>query len=92
MVINFENEFYEDTQSLIEKEGETDEDETSSHLIKALGSTIQSEFEFEIHKTTNKQGLSKKGRKEIRQYNNSVTTSTSSNPSRPNTRSRSKGY
>lgn len=92
MVINYEDEFNEGTQSLIEKEGEKDEDETSAHLTKAFGSTIQSEFEFEINKATIKQGFSPRGRKEIKQYKNFVTTSTSCNASRPNTRSRSKGY
>ncbi|TMW81051.1 hypothetical protein EJD97_012425, partial [Solanum chilense] len=83
-VINSEDGFDEDTQSLNEKEGEEEEDETSVQLINAFGSTFQSEFESEIHEVTTQQGLSPRGRKEVRQYNNTVTTSTSANTSRPN--------
>ena len=91
-VINLENGFDEDIQSLNEKEGEEEEDETSAQLINAFGSTFQSEFESKIHEVTTPQGLSPRGRKEVRQYNNTVTTSTSANTSRFNTRSRSKVF
>ena len=40
-------------------------------MINAFGSTFQSEFESEIHEVTTQQGLSPRGRKEVRQYNKS---------------------
>lgn len=89
-MINSKDEFDEDTQSLNEKDDEEDENETSAHLIKALGSTFQSEFQTKIQEVTNQYGLSPRGRKKVRLNLNTVTTSTSANVSRPNTRSRSK--
>ena len=91
-VIHAEDGFDEDTQSLNEKEGEEEEDETSAQLINAFGSTFQGEFKSKTHEVTTQQGLSPRGRKEVRQYNNTVTTNTSAYTSRPNTRSRSKGF
>ena len=91
-VINSEDGFNEHTQSLNEKQGEEEEDETSAQLINAFGSTFQGEFKSKTHEVTTQQGLSPRGRKEVRLYNNTVTTSTSANTSRANTRSRSKGF
>ncbi|XP_015054775.1 uncharacterized protein LOC107001126 [Solanum pennellii] len=56
-VINTEDEFDEDIQSLYERDDEEAEDETSAHLIKAVGSTFQNEFQYEIQKVTNQQGF-----------------------------------
>ncbi|KAH0641373.1 hypothetical protein KY285_037959 [Solanum tuberosum] len=78
-----EDEFDQDTQSLGENNNE--EDETSIHLIKAFGSTLQQE---ELQEVTDQQGLSPRGRLNSKQANNN----TSANSSRPNTRSRSRGF
>ncbi|KAH0652876.1 hypothetical protein KY289_030554 [Solanum tuberosum] len=78
-----EDEFDQDTQSLGENNNE--EDETSIHLIKAFGSTLQQE---ELQEVTDQQGLSPRGRLISKQANNN----TSANSSRPNTRSRSRGF
>uniref|UniRef100_M1DPP6 DUF4283 domain-containing protein n=1 Tax=Solanum tuberosum TaxID=4113 RepID=M1DPP6_SOLTU len=52
-VLNSEDGFDEDTQSLNEEE----EDETSAHLIKAFGSTFQRESQAEIQKVADQQCL-----------------------------------
>ncbi|KAG5616052.1 hypothetical protein H5410_015876 [Solanum commersonii] len=90
-VINSEDEFDEDTQSLNESDDDEEGDETSAHLIKAFGSTFRSEFQAEIQEVEDQQGLSPRGRKQVRRLIKSTSTSTSANSSRPNTRSKSKG-
>uniref|UniRef100_M1DHW5 GA24436 n=1 Tax=Solanum tuberosum TaxID=4113 RepID=M1DHW5_SOLTU len=82
-VVPSEDEFDQDTQSLGENNNE--EDDTSIHLIKAFGSTLQQE---ELQEVTDQQGLSPRGRLNSKQANNN----TSANSSRPNTRSRSRGF
>ncbi|KAG5572054.1 hypothetical protein H5410_061820 [Solanum commersonii] len=57
-VINSEDEFDEDTQSLNESDDDEKGDETSAHLIKAFGSTFRSEFQAEIQEVADQQGLS----------------------------------
>ncbi|KAH0639255.1 hypothetical protein KY285_035841 [Solanum tuberosum] len=56
-VVPSEDEFYQDTRSLAENNNE--EDETSIHLIKVFGSTLQQE---ELKEVTDQQGLSPRGR------------------------------
>ncbi|KAG5613682.1 hypothetical protein H5410_013506 [Solanum commersonii] len=90
-VINSEDEFDEDTQSLNESDDDEEGDETSAHLIKAFGSTFRSEFQAEIQEVADQQGLSPRDRKQVRRLIKSTSTSTSANSSRPNTRSKSKG-
>uniref|UniRef100_M1DRJ2 Uncharacterized protein n=1 Tax=Solanum tuberosum TaxID=4113 RepID=M1DRJ2_SOLTU len=87
-----EDEIDEDTQSLNEEGEGTDEDETSAHLIKAFGSTFQSEFQEEIEEVTNQQGLSPRGRKQMKLHNKQNSNNTSATSRRPNTRSRSRGF
>ncbi|WMV50075.1 hypothetical protein MTR67_043460 [Solanum verrucosum] len=80
-IMQFEDEFDQDTQSL--NENEKEEEETSRQLIKAFGSTM---FQQEIQEVSNQQGLSPRGRQNSKKAN----TNTSANSSRPNTRSRSR--
>ncbi|KAH0684385.1 hypothetical protein KY285_021899 [Solanum tuberosum] len=93
-VLNSEDEFDEDTQSLNEEEEDVDVDvdgdETNAHLIKAFGSTFQSESQAEIQTVADQQCLSPRGRKQVRQQTRQASMSTSANSSRPNTRSKSK--
>uniref|UniRef100_M1C489 Uncharacterized protein n=1 Tax=Solanum tuberosum TaxID=4113 RepID=M1C489_SOLTU len=95
-VLNSEDEFDEDTHSLNEEEEDVDVDvdgdETSAHLIKAFGSTFQSESQAEIQTVADQQCLSPRGRKQVRQQTRQASMSTSANSSRPNTRSKSKGF
>jgi len=91
-VVNSEDEFDEDTQSLNEADDDEEGDETSAHLIKAFGSTFRSEFQAEIQEVADQQGLSPRGRKQVRQLIKSASISTSAKSSRPNTRSKSKGF
>ncbi|KAG5580344.1 hypothetical protein H5410_050971 [Solanum commersonii] len=86
-VLNSEDEFDEDTQSVNEEEKDVDGDETSAHLIKAFESTFQSESQVEIHTVADQQCLSPRGRKQVRQQTRQASMSTSANSSRPNTRS-----
>lgn len=61
-MINSEDEYDQDTQSIDENEDE--EEQIDEQLIKAFGSTVNSDFQDEVQKATNKQGLSQKeGRK-----------------------------
>ncbi|WMV45632.1 hypothetical protein MTR67_039017 [Solanum verrucosum] len=85
-VVNSEDEFDEDTQSLKETDDDEEGDETSAHLIKAFGSTFRSEFKAKIQEVADQQGLSPRGRKQVRQLIKSASISTSANSSRPNTR------
>ncbi|KAG5580300.1 hypothetical protein H5410_050927 [Solanum commersonii] len=82
-VVPSEDEFDQDTLSLGDNNNE--EDETSIHLIKPFGSTLHQE---ELQEITDQQGLSPRGRLKSKQANNN----TSANSSRPNTRSRSRGF
>uniref|UniRef100_M0ZKJ1 Uncharacterized protein n=1 Tax=Solanum tuberosum TaxID=4113 RepID=M0ZKJ1_SOLTU len=70
-------------------DNDDEEEEISNHLIKAFGSTFQSEYQDEVQEVTGKQGLSPKGRKETRQTikSNSISATTS----RTNTRDKSRG-
>lgn len=86
-VMQFEDEFYRDTQSLGENE-----DETSIQLVKAFGSIFQSEFQKEMQKVTNQHSLSPRARKQPKQHNNHTSNNASANSSRPNTRSRSRDF
>ncbi|KAG5580309.1 hypothetical protein H5410_050936 [Solanum commersonii] len=81
--IQSKDEFDQDTQSLNEHDEE--EEETSIHLIKAFGST---KFQQEVEEVTDQQGLSPRGRQHTKQ----AKTNTSATSSRPNTRSRSRGF
>ncbi|KAH0697938.1 hypothetical protein KY289_015420 [Solanum tuberosum] len=85
-VLNSEDEFDEDNQSLNAEE----EDETSAHLIKAFGSTFQSKSQAEIQAIADQQCLSPRGRKQVRQQTRQASISTSANSSRTITRSKSK--
>ncbi|XP_015168633.1 uncharacterized protein [Solanum tuberosum] len=64
-VLNSEDEFDQDTQSM--EENEEEEEETTAHLIKAFGSTFHSEYQEEIQEATNQQGLSPRGRSQGKQ-------------------------
>ncbi|WMV50120.1 hypothetical protein MTR67_043505 [Solanum verrucosum] len=79
----------QDTQSLNETDDNEEGDETSAHLIKAFGSTFRSAFQAEIQEVADQQGLSPRGRKQVRQLIKSASISTSANSRRPNTRSKS---
>jgi len=87
-VLHLEDEFDKDTQSINDEE---DGEETSAHLTKGFGSTFQSEFQDENQEAT-EQGLSPRGRKQVRSHTRQDSIRTSTNSSRPNTRSKSKGF
>ncbi|KAH0639356.1 hypothetical protein KY285_035942 [Solanum tuberosum] len=91
-VVNSEDELDEDTQSLNENNDDEEGDETNAHLIKAFGSTFRSEFQEEIQEVADQQGLSPRGRKKFTQLIKSTSISTFAKSSRPNTRSKSKGF
>lgn len=88
-VVNSEHEFDQDTRFM--EENVDEEEETSTHLIKAFGSTMHRDVQEEVQEIIEKQGLSPRGLVPQKQNNQQPTTSTSANSSRPNTRSKSRG-
>ncbi|KAG5585248.1 hypothetical protein H5410_045682 [Solanum commersonii] len=87
-----EDEFDEETQSIKDEKEDGEGEEESAHLIKTFGSTFQSDFKNEIQTAADQQNLSPRGRKQVRQHNKQPSMSISANTSRPNTRSKSKGF
>ncbi|XP_015158486.1 uncharacterized protein [Solanum tuberosum] len=88
-VLNFKDEVDSDNQS-IDESGDEEED-NSNQPPHNFGSTFKEKWPKEVQELSSKQGLSPRGRKQNRQ-NNRQTTSTSETSSRPNTRSKSKGF
>lgn len=80
-VINSKDEYDHDTHSM--EENDDDEEKTSEYLIKAFESTINSDFQQEVHEVTWKQGPPPSGRKEEKVCSKSTYISTSTNSSRP---------
>ncbi|KAH0764604.1 hypothetical protein KY285_000475 [Solanum tuberosum] len=86
------DELDEDTQSINEIDDNEEDEETSAHLIKAFGSTFPSDYQDEVQEITAQHGLSPRGRRTQKQSKQLATTSTSATSSRPNTRSKNKGF
>jgi len=82
----------DDTQSINEVDDNEEDEETSAYLIKAFGSTFPSDYQDEVQEVIAQQGLSPRGRRTQKQSKQLATTSSSATSSRPNTRSKSKGF
>ncbi|WMV30196.1 hypothetical protein MTR67_023581 [Solanum verrucosum] len=55
-MVHSEDEYDEDTQSIKVEEEDEDREEVGAHLIKAFGSTFQSEFQKDIQEVAEQQG------------------------------------
>ncbi|KAH0642247.1 hypothetical protein KY290_033845 [Solanum tuberosum] len=88
--LNSEDELDPDSQSI--EEYDEEDEELSNHLIQAFGSTFHDECPEEVRELTEQHGLSPRGRKQHRQTKHQATNNTSAAPSRPITRSKSKGF
>ncbi|KAG5586730.1 hypothetical protein H5410_047164 [Solanum commersonii] len=90
-VVNYKEEY--DPDHLEEHE---DDDENSAHLLKAFGSTMNSDCQDEIQQVTQKAGLSPRGQKEKKEKNIQNIISNSANTitakSNINTRSKSQKH
>jgi len=86
-VVNYEEEY--DPDQLEEQE---DDDETSAHLLKAFGSTMNSDCQDEIQQVTQKAGLSPRGQKEKKKkkIQNIISNSANTITAKSNINTRSK--
>ncbi|KAH0765011.1 hypothetical protein KY285_000882 [Solanum tuberosum] len=91
-VLNSEDELDEDTQSINEIDDNEEDEETSAHLIKVFGSIFPSDYQDEVQEVTAQHGLSPRRRRTQKQSKQLTTTNSSATSSRPNTRSKSKGF